>query len=109
MSEGAKLASVFERLPPFDNTILDRLAGRTGPFPLLNRASLLRLTILGARRECYYPLPSTLLVETAGNRIVKLDSPQSGTNIGCLEKAAKALALPKTYFKEEQARSLIEL
>ena len=109
MSEGAKLASVFERLPPFDNTILDRLAGRTGPFPLLNRASLLRLTILGARRECYYPLPSTLLVETAGNRIVKLDSPRSGTNIGCLEKAAKALALPKTYFKEEQARWLIEL
>ena len=48
-------------------------------------------------------------METDGNRIVKLDSPQSGTNIGCLEKAAKALVLPKTYFKEEQARWLIEL
>ena len=109
MSDGAKLAPIFERLPPFDNTLLDRLAERAGPFPLPNRASLLRLTILGARRKCYYPLPASLFVETAGNRIVKLDSPQSGTNIGCLEKAAKALTLPKTYFKEEQARWLIEL
>ena len=48
-------------------------------------------------------------METVGNRIVKLDSPESGTNIGCLEKAAKALALPKTYFKEEQARWRIDL
>jgi hypothetical protein len=32
-------------------------------------------------------------------RIVKPDRPESGTNIGCLEKAAKALAPPKTYFK----------
>jgi hypothetical protein len=109
MSDGAKLAPIFERLPPFDNTLLDRLAERAGPFPLPNRASLLRLTILGARRKCDYPLPATLFVETAANRIVKLDSPQSGTNIACLDKAAKALALPKTYFKEEQARWLIDL
>jgi tetratricopeptide (TPR) repeat protein len=109
MSEGKEFAWVFERLPPFDNTILDRLAAQAGPFPLPNRASIVRLTILGSRRECTYPLPSTLLVETAGNRIVKLDSPESGRNIGCLEKAAKALVLPKTYFKEEQARWRIDL
>jgi hypothetical protein len=109
MSEGSEFASLFGRQTPFDNTILDRLAAQAGPFPLPNRASIVRLTILGARRECYYPLPSTLFVETAGNHIIKLDSPDSGTNIGCLEKAARALVLPKTYFKEEQARWRIDL
>jgi hypothetical protein len=109
MDEGKEFAWVFERLPPFDNTILDRLAAHAGPFPLPNRASIVRLTILGARRECYAPLPSTLFVKTAGNHIVKLDSPDSGKNLGCLEKAAKALTLPTTYFKEEQARWRIDL
>jgi hypothetical protein len=80
-----------------------------GPFPLPDRATIVRLTILGAARECYHQFPSTLSVETAGNRIVKVDTPERGTNIGCLEKAAKALALPKTYFKEEQARWRIDL
>jgi hypothetical protein len=70
---------------------------------------MVRLTILEARRECYHPLPSTLIVETAGNHIVRLDSPERGTNISCLEKAAKALALPEVYFNEGQARWRIDL
>jgi tetratricopeptide (TPR) repeat protein len=109
MSEGSEFASLFARQTSLDNAILDRLAAQAGPFSLPNRASIVRLTILGARRECYYPLPSTLFVETAGNHIIKLDSPETGTNIACLEKAAKALALPKTYFKGEQALWRIDL
>jgi hypothetical protein len=109
MNEGTRLAPGFERLPPFDTTMLDRLAERAGPSPLPNRASFLRLALLGARRECYYPLPKILFVKTAGNRIVKLETPQPGTNIRCLEDAAKSLALPKAYFNEARARWNIEL
>jgi hypothetical protein len=109
MNDGHEFASLFGRQPPFDNTILDRLAAQAGPFRLPNRASMVRLTILGVPRECYHPLPSTLIVETAGKHIVSLDSPELGTNISCLEKAAKALVLPEVYFNEEQARWRIGL
>jgi tetratricopeptide (TPR) repeat protein len=108
MSEGQEIAWIFKRLLPFDGSIVDRLVAEAGASSLPNPTTFLGWVLLDVQRDCYRLPPPTLLVETSGNHITSIDSPQARARTGCLEKAREALVLPRTIFKQDHARWRID-